>query len=249
MPRELFIDERIEMRGTGNRTHNMDGNWMEKRRHRFDCFDRIALDTTNQWASDTADSTAGSIAISEVQGGSCLMTSGTGDEDTIHLASPIIYSADYEATVEWKIKISDVSGCAVFAGFSDAKSEDGYNPLDYGTGGADTFTSTADDAVGFVIDADHASSSIMCASCKATVDTTPVDTGLDWADNQTKRLRVSLNADGDATFYVDGESVGYIDSAITEDDLLCAIVSVKTQANDGANTVYVYRNDTWQNEV
>jgi hypothetical protein len=250
MPREIFIDERIEMRGTAKYTPNMDGHVMEKKRHSVDLFDRIALDTTNRWASYTTGATGATIAISEVQGGSCLLTTGTADEDTCHVAGAIIFTADYEASVEWRVKITDVSGTALFVGFSDAKSEgNGTLPLDYGTAGLDTFRSTASNAVGFVIDADHATSSIMCASCKANSDTTPVDTGIDWADGETKRLRVILDVDGNAIFLIDGDVVARIASAITDSTLLCPIVGAKTQANDGANTIYLYRYDAWQNEA
>ncbi len=250
MPNELFVAERIEMRGTAQNNPNMDGHWMTKKRHSYDLFDRLALDTTNLWASYTTGATSATIAISEVQGGSCLLTTGTVDEDTLHIASPIIYTANYEATVEWKIKISDVSGVAVFAGFNYAKYQaNTYLPIDYGTAGANALRTTASDAVGFVIDADHATSSIMCASVINNADTTPVDTGIDWADGETKRLRVTLEDDGSAIFHIDGTSVAKIASAITDSDLLCAIVGVKTQADDGANTVYIYRFDAWQNEV
>ena len=247
MPQELFIAERIEMRGTAQFNPNMDGHWMEKKRHYFDLFDGIALDTTNRWNSYVTGATGATIAISEVQGGSVLLTTGTVDDDSLALAGAIILTADYEAVVEWKLTITDVSGTGVFVGFSDAKNEaNGSLAIHYP---GDVLTTVATNAVGFVIDADHATSSIMVASVKADVATTPVDTGVDWADGETRRLRVELDVDGNAIFYIDGAVVARIASAVTDSTLLCATVQALTRANDGANTVRVRRYDAWQNEV
>ena len=245
MPRRLPIDDYIELRGDAARAHNILGPLMEKKRHDSDRFTGIALDTTNRWAV-SVPGTSDTIAISEVQGGSALITTGTGDDDSCMLASAIIYSGDKNAVVEFRITITDVSGTAVFVGFSDAKSESNNAiALHYAS---DVFTSDADDAAGFVIDADHTSSLIMCASSAATVDTTPVSTGVTWADGETKTLRIILDTDGAAIFVLDGAIVAKIAASVTAATLLCATVQAITRANDGANTVRVRSFDAWQDD-
>ena len=245
MPRRLSIDDYIEMRGDAGRSYNVLGPLFEKKRHDYDRFTGIALDTTNRWAV-SVPGTADTIAISEVQGGSALITTGTADDDSCMLASAIIYSGSKLAVVEFRITITDVSGTGLFVGFSDAKSESNNSiALHYP---ADSLTSVADDAAGFVIDADHATSSIMCASSAATVDTTPVDTGVDWADGETKTLRVAIDTDGAAVFILDGAVVAKIASSVTAATLLCATVQAITRANDSSNTVRVRSYDAWQDD-
>ena len=245
MSSSMRIDRNIEIRGDAGLTANILGHLKEKKRHDSDRFTGIALDTTNRWAV-SVPGTSDTIAISEVQGGSVLITTGTGDDDSCMLAGAIIYSGDKAAVMEFRITITDVSGCGVFVGFSDAKSESNTSiAIEYP---ADSLTTVADDAAGFVIYADHATSSIMCASTAATVDTTPIDTGVDWADGETRTLRVILDTDGSATFVIDGDVVAKIADSITASTLLCPTVQAITRAADGANTVRVRSYDAWQDD-
>src|SRR3972149_492552 len=117
-----WIDRILEFR---NKTHaaNVAGEMQEKKRHQSDRFTGIAIDTTNDWAVEASLGTADTIAISEVQGGSVLMTTGSVDDDSEMIATPIIYSADKRAACEWRLTITDVSGTGLFVGFSDAKVE------------------------------------------------------------------------------------------------------------------------------
>ena len=245
MSSNILVDRFLRFRGAANRKANVTGSMMEERRHRYDRFDGIALDTTNRWAT-SVPGTSDAIAISEVVGGSVLLTTGTADNDSCMLASAIIYNDTKKAVVEFRITITDVTGTAVFVGLSDAKSEaNGQIALQYP---ADTFTSTATDAVGFVIDADHSSSLVRCASVAGGVDTTPVSSGVTWADGETKTLRVELDDDDSALFILDGEVVAKIASAIASGTLMCATVQAITRAADGSNTVRVHSFDSWQDD-
>lgn len=243
MPKNVRIDRDLEMRD--ERGANVRGPMMEEKRHRFDRFDGIALDTTNRWAR-TTDGSGDSIAISETVGGSVLLTHGSSDNDSCMLSSAIIYNDTKEAIVEFRITITNVTGSGVFVGFSDAKSEtNGQIALQYP---ANTFTSTATNAVGFVIDADHTSSLVMAASVKAGSDTTPVSTGVTWTDGQTKTLRVLLKSDDSAIFILDGTIVASIASAIASGTLMCATVQVITRAAEGVDTIRVHSFDSWQDD-
>lgn len=249
MPRQLIIDDKLRLRGDSQTRLNIEGALGEIKRHYSDRFDGIALDTTNRWAT-SLPGTADTIAISEVQGGEVLITTGTADDDSCMLSSAIIFSADKAAIFEVKLLITDVSGTAVFAGFTDAKTESNNSiAIHYAS---DALTTVASNAAGFVIDADHATSSIMCEGVKANTDATSVDTGVDWADGEAHILRCVLDVDGNATFYLDnglvGAVTGFVADAVTDSTLLCFSVQAMTRANDGANTVRVQRYDAWQDE-
>ena len=245
MPSRIVIDRSIELRGDALHESNILGPLHERKRHDSDRFTGIALDTTNRWAT-SVPGTSDSIAISEVQGGSALITTGTADNDSCMLAGAIIYSADNLAVVEFRITITDVSGTGVYVGFSDAKSEANNSiAIHYP---ADSLTTVASDAAGFVIDADHSSSLMMCAGVKANTDTTPVSSTITWTDGQTKNLRILLDADGGATYVVDGDVVSKIANSVTDSTLLCPTVQAITRAGDGSNTVRVHSFDAWQDD-
>ena len=245
MANVIRIDRKIELVGDATRTYNVWGPQFEKKRHDYDRFTGVTLDTTNRWAT-SVPGTADSIAISEVQGGSALITTGTADNDSCMMAGAIIYSDTKLAIVEFRITMTDVSGTALFVGFSDAKSESNNSiAIHYN---ADSFTTVATDAAGFVIDADHATSSIMCASVATDVDTTAVDTTVDWADGETRTLRVVLNSDASAMFILDGVVRAKIASAIATGTLLCPTVQAMTRDNDSSNTVRVRSFDAWQDD-
>lgn len=245
MPTSLILDRLLRLRGDAEYAANIVGPLQEQKRHDCDRFTGIALDTTNRWAI-SVPGTGDTIVISEVQGGSVLITTGSVDDDSCMLAGAIIYSAAKLAVVEFRITITDVSGTGLFVGFSDAKLEVNNSiAIHYP---ADVLTTVATNAAGFVIDADHATSSIMCAGVKADVDVTPVDTTVDWADGETKTLRVILDADGGAVFVLDGAVKAYIANAVTASTLLCPTVQAITRANEGGDTVRVRSYDAWQDD-
>src|SRR3990167_9282298 len=111
MSNNVKIDRHIEFGGVALHKGNVKGPMQEVLRHYSDRFDGIALDTTNRWAT-SVPGTSDTIAISEVQGGEVLITTGTVDDDSCMMSSAIIFSADKKAIWEKKIIITDVSGTA-----------------------------------------------------------------------------------------------------------------------------------------
>lgn len=240
MSHNVIVDEKLWM--NANKA-NVEGDMLSIREHFADHFTGDTLSTDN-WTA-TVGGSGDTIAIDAQNGGAVKMTTGGADNDSCHLGSAVIWSGAKEASVEWRVKIVDVSKTAIFVGLSDAVSESNGNiAIGYPS---DTLTSTASDAVGFVVDADHASSSIMCCGVAGDTDETAVDSGIDWDDNETKNLRIVLK-DGAAWFYVDGKGVGYGDACVTKTTKLC--VALQAQTRDGAaqQVVYGFRADAWQDE-
>lgn len=245
MSYKVRVDKSLDFLPGASHAGNVNGPLQEVKKHFKDHFTDDTL-STDKWAT-SVPGTGDSIAISEVAGGEALITTGSVDDDSCMMATSIIWNASKKAMCEARVTIDDVSGTGLFVGFSDAKSEANNSiAIHYP---ADSVTYVADNAVGFVIDADHSTSSIMCASVIATVGTTPVDTTIDWADGDEHNLRVELDTDGNASFYVDGILRGGIGSAVTAATLLCFTVQAITRANDGSNTVQVRRVDVWCDET
>lgn len=229
--------------GAGLHKQNVEGPLQEKMVHFHTHFLHDTL-PTDDWLA-TLNGTGETIAINVAQGGRCRISTGTVDDDSCMVSLSIIFSGTKKAVCEVRVTINDVSGTGLFVGFSDARSEvNGSLAIHYP---ADVLTTVATDAAGFVIDADHATSSIMCASVLNGTDTTPVDTGTDWADGETKVLRVELDSTT-AIFYLDGVAKASIASSVTAATLLCFTIQAITRANDGANTIDIDRVDVWQDE-
>lgn len=240
---KVFRD--LTFKGVASHNPNVKGPLQEELIHLHDHFLQKTLDTTFLWTTYTTGATGSTVAISTAQGGLARFTTGSVDDDSCALASEIIFSGTKKAFIEVRLTLNDVSGTGVFVGFSDAKNEANNSlAIHYPSG---TLTTVATNAAGFVIDADYLTSSIMCCSVKADVDTTPVDTAVDWADGGTKTLRVELDGTT-AIFFLNGTAVARIASSVTAATLLCATVQAITRANDGSNTVDVDRVDIWQVE-
>jgi hypothetical protein len=220
---------------------NIKGNPSTERMCSVDWFDQTTLDTTNDYTQTLGGvSDAGALEAGGKHG--FKGTTGTTDNNVSFLGTALIFDITQTPEIESKIEITDVSGTFVFFGFSDANTESTPSATIDGDGG---LTAVATDAAGFVIDADLGTSSIYCASVNDGGTVQYVDTGLDWEDGDSHRLRVKLDSSGNAYFYVDGVQEGYIALAVA-DVPLCAIWNYGTRADDGANYVYFRYLKKWQ---
>ena len=230
---DVYVDDELIFKAGASFDNNIKGNPSTDRMCSVDWFDQTALDTTNDYTV-TLGGTSDAAALTAGGENGLKMTTGTGDNEVSFVATGLIFDITQKPEIETKLKQADVSGTFVFFGFSDATSETTPSAtIDADSG---TLTAVATDAVGFVCDADLGSSSLYFASVNGAAAVQSVDTGIDWADAASKRLRVSLDASGNARFYVDGVQKGYIAAAVA-DVPLCAIYNYGTRANDGANIV------------
>ena len=242
MSHNVYVDDSIEFKAEAKIKANVKGNLSTERMCSVDWFDQVTLDTTNDYVS-TVGGTDDAAAMTASGYPGLTLTTGTADNNVAFLATGLIFDITQKPEIEVKLKIVDVSGTVVFLGFSDATSETTPSATIDADGG--TLTAVATDAAGFVIDADLSTSSIYCASTKTGAAVQSKDTSIDWADNESKILRVSIDATGNARFYVDGVQKGTILLAVA-DVPLCAIINYGTRAADGANLVYARYLKKWQ---
>ena len=240
---DVYVDDQIIFKTAASQDNNVKGDLSTERMHSVDWFDRRAIDATNDYTQTLGGTSDAGVLLDGGGQVGFKGTTGTGDNEVSFLAGPIVFDITTSPTIEAKIEITDVSGTFVFFGFSDAGGESTPAATIDADGG--TLTAVATNAVGFVIDADLGSSSVYCASVNAGGTVQSVDTGIDYTDGQSKRLRIALDTSGNAKFYVDGAQEGYISSAVA-DVPLCAILNYGTRANDGANTVFMRYLKKWQ---
>jgi len=242
MSQQVYVGRSLKFQGSAAHTTNVKGNMSTERMCSVDWFDQTALDTTNDYTA-TLDGTNDAVALTAAGVNGVTLTTGTGDNEVSFLGTALIFDISSSPEIECKVSITDVSGTFFYFGFSDANTETSpAATIDYADG---TLAAAATDAAGFVCDADKGSSSLYAASIATGGSVTGTDTGIDWTDGQTKTLRVQLNTDGDAYFWVDGVLKAVHQSAVT-DVPLCAVFNFGTRDNDGSNTVKVKYLKKWQ---
>ena len=247
MSGQVKIVDRLEFRGAASHEQNIKGPVHPEMVHFHDHF----TDDTISGDSWLATVTAATIAVDHAtyRGGMALITTAaSADGEACFLATPLCWEDDLNAIAEAKILITDVSGVCLYFGFSDATLETTPDmPIDY-DGGA--LAAVATNAVGIVADADdtvNGASSIVAVGVNNGTPETAIDSGTDWANGKWHTLRVELNADGDAEFFLDGARFGFMETAIVSGTAMCIIVGVANR-DTGADTVYVDRVDGWEDE-
>jgi len=160
--------------------------------------------------TDAATSAAGILAGGI--GGVLRLT--TGDAGTGYAADAEQVTAN---TLAWqasngnlcfeaRVKLSAITTCYAFLGFTDTVAAALEQPILSATG--TTFTTNASDAVGFMFDTGMTSDNWWLTGVAANVDATMQDSGFAPVAATYETLRVELSTTGVATFYRNGLQVG-----------------------------------------
>ena len=247
MGQDVKVDRTLKFQGDANQYPNVEGDMGSLRMASVDWYDQVALDTTNAYTQTLGGSSDLGALIAGGENG-FKGTSGNVDNDVSFLATGLIFDITQKPAIETKIKLADVSGTIVFWGFSDATSE--ATPAATIDADSGTVTAAANDAVGFLVDADLNTSTLYCVSVLTAG--TPQEavakiegTNVVWTDGQSKILKVELDAAGNANFFVDGVQVARILLAVA-DVPLCEILNYGTRDNDGSNIITKRYLKRWQ---
>lgn len=131
-------------------------------------------------------------------------SAGTIAADGAQLNTELNWKANAgKLVMEARISIAAITTVSLFVGLTDTKALEAPFSLS-GT----TLTSNATDAVGFLFDTAATTDTIRLVGVKADVDATMQDSSKVFVADTYKTLRVELNSDGAATFYIDGLQVG-----------------------------------------
>jgi len=243
--RNLWIEKDAEMRADAAHGANMKGRWQEDQVHFKDDFTDDTL-ATDKWLATVTNATI-AVDHSTYAGGTALVTTDTTDNESSFLATPLAWEDDLNAVAEFRFLVTDVSGVAVFVGFSDATYETTPDmPIDYSGG---TLAAAATNAVGVIVDAGdsvNGVSSIVAVGVNAGTLETAIDSGTDWADGEWHTIRVELDPDGDAVFYLDGVNFGTtMFTAVASGTKMCVIAAVCNR-DAAADTVYFDKIEAWE---
>lgn len=107
---------------------------------------------------------------------------------------------------EVRVKLSAITNVMLFVGFTDQKAAL-EAPIE-SAASADTITTNATDAVGFMFDTAMSTDHWWLVGVNNDVDETAQDAGSAPVAATYATLRIELNSSGDASFYIDGAAVG-----------------------------------------
>lgn len=132
---------------------------------------------------------------------------GTGlAADMIQLTQSLQWQASNGGlAIEARLKLSAITTCYAFIGFTDLVTLEA--PIE-SAASADTFTSTASDAVGFLFDTRMSTNTWWLTGVAANVDATHVSSGFAPVAGTYATFRVEVSAAGVATFFYNGVQVG-----------------------------------------
>lgn len=175
----------------------------------------------DQWAVvEGADTGTSDAVVTSGIGGTLVLT--TGDSATVTYAGNGI-QVTHGAFYNWKaangglrfatrLKISAITTVAFFVGFTDLGTFEA--PIE-SAGSANTITTNATDAVGFMFDTRMSTDNIWCVGVADDTDATAINSGTAPVADTYIDLEVAIDEDGVALFYINGDAVGRMTGAVT----------------------------------
>lgn len=189
----------------------------------------------DQWnyTEGTDGATANAAILAGGVGGVLRIT--TGDAGTGLAADLACLSSE----LQWKassgglsatarLKISQITEAYLFFGFTDVASLEA--PI-VSAGSADTLTSTASDAVGFMFDTRMTTDKLWLVGVKGDTDAVAQNSAVAPVADTYITLRVDVSADGHASFYINNAEAGTIlMDAVTPGTALAPVLCVSKTA-------------------
>lgn len=131
------------------------------------------------------------------------------------------YAQNGNLTFEALVKISAITSVAFFVGLTDQVA----SLIMPWTLSVVTFTSNQSNGCGFLFDTAATTKTIRCVGVKADVDATAIDTGVAYVADTYRKLRIDVDANGNAEFFVDDVSYGVMANALTKTVALSPVIA------------------------
>lgn len=176
----------------------------------FDDFIGDAMDARWNIVEGTDSATSAESILAGGIGGVLRLTTGDAGTglaaDTIQLTQALQWQASNGGLCfEARVKLSAITTCWAFLGFTDLVTLEA--PIE-SAASADTFTTTATDAVGFMFDTRMTTDSWWLTGVANDVDATMQNSAYAPVAATYETLRVEVSTAGVATFYRNGKQVG-----------------------------------------
>lgn len=214
------VGKKIKFGPQANRKDNVEGNLCLEKVTFVDDF--LVDPSENDWVE--GESNGGTIAYAAANGGTITLTTGATTEDNAELGHGIQWSAAKNAVIETRLKVDDITTVGICAGFSDAV-EEGDDKMAFEISGT-TIVDRATNGACWVFDTDADNDYWHYCNTKAGTQAGTAHGTTAPVNDTYVVLRVELDSDGGATFYYNGDAVGYKASAVTAATLLTPYIAV-----------------------
>lgn len=176
----------------------------------FDDFLGDSVDVKWSVVEGTDSATSADSILAGGIGGILRLTTGDAGTglaaDMIQVTQALQWQASNgNLVMEVRAKLSAITTCYAFIGFTDLVTLEA--PIE-SAASADTLTSNASDAVGFMFDTRMATDNWWLVGVKANTDATHQDTGSAPVADTYATFRIEVDSTGIATFYYNGAAVG-----------------------------------------
>jgi len=197
----------------------------------YDDFEK--LDTGRWLATEGTDSATSAAAIlAGGVGGVLRLTTGdagTGlaaDTEQLTNNTLMFKAANGDLVFEIRVKLSAITTCWAFFGFTDTVAAALEAPV-ISAGSADTITTNASDAVGFMFDTRMATDNWWLVGVKGDTDATAQNSGYAPVAGTYEVLRIEVDTSGNAVFFRNGLKIGSrMSNALTASVALIPIMAV-----------------------
>jgi len=197
----------------------------------FDDFLGHADDATINW-SEGSD-TGGTYAITLLDNGVERITSAGTSGNAAAICTALQWEAENGGPLIFEARVKSVTAITdrcYFIGLDDTKHTSTTVVTAFEMS-SEALTTNCSNAVGFMYDTNCTYDNWYCCGVKADADATPVNTEVAPAAAGTwQTLRVVVNIEGDATFFIDGKFVGSVEEAVTASTKLQGTILVETRA-------------------
>lgn len=175
-----------------------------------------------------------SFAISAHESGMVRATAGDDAAATMAVNGVQLYKQlgwkanQGNLTMEARVRISAITNISLFVGFTDR-----FDALEMpinSAASANTLTSTATDAVGFMFDTSMTNDFFWLTGVKADTDATHINTGIAPVAATWIVLRVELDTSGNSHFYINDAFAGSVTDALTATVALAPTIAAFTRS-------------------
>ena len=252
MSQQVKIEKALQFVGDANRADNVEGNISFEKVVYYDDFVGKAIDTTNHYTLATVNSGTATVTVPH-----CLtLTTNAKDDDNTELAMGLEWYGQYNACLEARFRIDDVTNSEINICLTDAQTEGSDDlAIEYETAAA---TYTAADVAGFFFSATGSVKNIYAGSAKNTAAGATINSLSTATDAKWYTARVELRDNGtttDALFFcnTDGKEINPVEDligiefdAITRTDPLCPYIGLMNLVDGVACTLDVDYLKVWQ---
>jgi len=189
----------------------------------------------------TDSATSNAAILAGGIGGVLRITSGDAGTGLAADLIEVVQALQWQASngglsAQTRIKLGRITDAYVFFGFTDVVTLEA--PI-ISAASADTFTSNASDAVGFMFDTRMATDNWWATGVAADVDATHVNTGIAPVADDYTTLRLDVDSAGKAKFYINGVQVAQLSGAVTAATDLTPVIALGNTSGTTALTMDV----------